>query len=354
MPATGWTSATLTARQVAERLGGALEGDGALPLRGVATLEEATREELSWAATADFAPRVERTQAGVVLVPESWQTDSQRTLIRVADPDWARCEAAAWFAPPTPQIPPGLAKGARVDPTADVSGACIAPNVFVGPGARVGPRTQLHPGVYIGADAQIGADCVLWPNVVVRERCVLGDRVIVHSNSTIGADGFGYLFRNGEHRKVPQLGIVIIDDDVEIGANSAIDRARSGATHIGRGTKIDNLVQIGHNVNIGEHCILAGQAGVSGSATLGRAVVLGGQAGVADHVTIQDGAQVMGQSGVSRNLAGGATVFGTPALDYHTFIRQRTALRRVPELMEKMRDLLRRIEKLESSANDRS
>jgi UDP-3-O-[3-hydroxymyristoyl] glucosamine N-acyltransferase len=205
--------------------------------------------------------------------------------------------------------------------------------------------------VYIGPGARIGANSVLWPNVVVRERCRIGERVIIHSNSTIGADGFGYLFRGREYHKIPQIGIVVIEDDVEIGANTCIDRARSGETRIGRGTKIDNLVQIAHNCRIDEHCIIVAQVGMSGSCSLGKYVVLAGQAGISDHVEIGDGARIGGQSGVHCDVPPGSKWVGLPAQNAPDMARQWAALKRLPKLLEQMREMAKRIERLESSAN---
>lgn len=199
---------------------------------------------------------------------------------------------------------------------------------------------------------RIGRDCLLWPNVVVRERVTIGDRVIIHPNVTIGADGFGYLQRADKHVKIPQIGTVVIEDDVEIGANTCIDRARSGITRIGRGTKIDNLVQVGHNVTIGEDCIIVAQCGISGSTSLGHHVVLSGQVGLTDHLRIGSAVQVAAKSGVFRNVPDGKVYRGIPATEYYQYARQQIGVRRLPKLMEQLRELARRVEWLESAADD--
>jgi UDP-3-O-[3-hydroxymyristoyl] glucosamine N-acyltransferase len=182
----------------------------------------------------------------------------------------------------------------------------------------------------------------------------IGDRVVIHANATIGTDGFGYVLRDGRHHKIPQIGTVMIEDDVEIGANAAIDRARSGQTRIGRGTKIDNLVQVAHNVQVGAHCILVAQCGIAGSTTLGDGVVLGGQVGVTDHVTIGAGAQVAAMAGVSKDIAPGAAVRGNPAREMRVYLREAAAARRLPDLIEQVRSLARRVEQLESAAHHRT
>ena len=219
-------------------------------------------------------------------------------------------------------------------------------------GAEIGPGTQLHAGVYIGAETHVGRDCVLWPNVVVREGTTIGDRVIIHPNTTLGADGFSYLLRDGKHRKVPQVGRVVIEDDVEIGANCAVDRARSGETRVRRGTKIDNLVQIGHNSDIGEDCIIVGQCGIAGSTTLEDHVVLSGQVGVIDHLRIGAGARIAAQSCVMGDLEAGRIYRGTPAVDNLRYGRQQVGVRRLPKMIEQLRALSKRVEKLESATNN--
>ena len=345
---------SISAAELARRLGGTLSGDGARVVRGVAPLDEAGLDDLSWLGSARYLPKLATSRAGVVLVPPECEVPPGRTVIRVPDPDLALCAALRCLAPAAEPVPAGVDSAARVAPDAVVDGAAIGPHVYIGPRAVVGPGTQLHAGVYVGADTRIGRDCVLWPNVVVREHAALGDRVIIHPNATIGADGFGYLERGGKHHKIPQIGRVVIEDDVEIGAGTCIDRARSGVTRIGRGTKIDNLVQIGHNVQVGEDCIVVGQCGISGSTTLGNHVVLGGQVGVGDHVRIGNRVVVAAQSGVSHDLLDGAVVRGTPSDDHWQYRRQVVAIRRLPKMVEQLRALLKRVEQLESAANDRA
>jgi UDP-3-O-[3-hydroxymyristoyl] glucosamine N-acyltransferase len=345
-------SVTITAAELARRLDGRLVGDGQRIVREVATLQEAGPEAVSWVGRPELLRRLAASRAGVVLVPEQCEPVPGQTTIHVRDPDLAISEVLATLAPPVPQVPLGVDPAARVADGAVVTGAAIAPHVFVGPEAVIGPGTQLHPGVYVGAGSRIGRDCVLWPNVVVRERTTIGDRVIIHPNATIGADGFGYQQRGGKHRKIPQIGRVVIEDDVEIGAATCIDRARSGETRIGRGTKIDNLVQIGHNVRVGEDCIIVGQCGISGSTTLGHHVMLGGQVGLSDHVRVGDCVVVAAQSGVTHDVPDGQAYRGTPAVQNHEYVRQAVGFRRLPKIMEQIKALAKRIERLESATHD--
>ncbi|MEW6250868.1 MAG: UDP-3-O-(3-hydroxymyristoyl)glucosamine N-acyltransferase [Planctomycetota bacterium] len=343
-------SPSITAAELAEAVGGRLNGDGSRVVREVGTLEEAGADTLSWMASADLIPRLERSRAGVVIVPDKCDIPG-RTTIRVADPDVAMCAALAALAPPVDRVPSGVDSSARVAPDAVVSEACIGPNVVVGPGSVIGPGTQLHAGVYVGSHCRIGRDGVLWPNVVIREYTTLGDRVIIHPNSTIGADGFGYHTRAARHIKIPQIGRVEIGDDVEIGANSCVDRARSGVTRIGRGTKIDNLVQIAHNVQVGDDCIIVAQSGIAGSAVLGRQVVIGGQGGVIDHLRIGDRVMLAAKSAAFSDLPAGLVGRGIPAVERTEFGRQTVALKHLPQLLAEFRALVKRIETLESAAD---
>jgi UDP-3-O-[3-hydroxymyristoyl] glucosamine N-acyltransferase len=230
--------------------------------------------------------------------------------------------------------------------------AAIGALAIVGARARISASVRLHPLVYVGADAEVGEGSELYPHVVVRERVSLGRRVIVHAGAVIGSDGFGYVPGPDGHRKIPQVGTVIIEDDVEIGANSAIDRAMLGATIVRRGTKIDNLVQVGHNVEIGERSILVAQVGISGSSRLGRAVVLGGQVGIADHVTVGDEAKIAAQSGVHADVPAGERLLGTPARPITQAKRIMLAENHLPEVARRLRALERRLERLEAGPRD--
>ncbi len=346
---------SITAGELARRLGGTLRGDAARVLRGVAPLVDAGPDDVSWIAHPKYLARLAHSRAGLVIAPPSGiEIPPGRDVVHVPDPDASLTLVLALLAPPAIRVPPGIHPTAVVAPDAVVAGAALGPHVVVGAGAVVEEGAELHAGVYVGPGCRIGRGCVLWPNVVVREDTVIGERVVIHPNATIGADGFGYLYREGAHLKIPQIGRVVIEDDVEIGAGTCIDRARSGETRIGRGTKIDNLVQIGHNVQVGAHCILVSQAGVSGSCRLGHHVVLGGQVGVADHVELGDGAQVAAQGGVAQDIPPGVVHGGSPSVEVSAWRRQMVSLRRLPDVLERLRALEQRIRQLESTTHDRA
>jgi len=275
-----------------------------------------------------------------------------RTVLRAANAYLAFARLSTLFNPP-PEAVPGLAPeavihpGARVDPSAQVG-----PLATVGPGAVIGARTILHPGVHVEAGARVGADCLLHANVVVRERCVVGDRVILQPGCVIGSDGFGYALdmagegRGPRHFKVPQAGIVVVEDDVEIGANSCVDRATLGVTRIGRGAKIDNLVQIAHNVVVGPLSILASQVGISGSTKLGMGVVAWGQAGIIGHLTIGDRANIAAQAGLTRDLEPGERVAGSPATSDVRWARNAAVYDRLTEMRRELRELQKKVAQL--------
>jgi UDP-3-O-[3-hydroxymyristoyl] glucosamine N-acyltransferase len=227
------------------------------------------------------------------------------------------------------------------------------PFATVEAGAVIGDRTLIYPGVYIGHQSRVGADCVLYPNVVIRERITLGDRVIVHGGSVIGADGFGYEPDGDKLRKQEQFGTVVVEDDVEIGANVTVDRARFDVTRIGRGTKIDNLVQIAHNVILGEGCIIVSQVGIAGSARIGKNVVLAGQVGIVGHLTIGDNVKVAAQSGIGKDIPAEEVYFGSPAIPIRDKKRELAAVKKLPGLLKAVRDLEKRLSRLEAqSEND--
>jgi UDP-3-O-[3-hydroxymyristoyl] glucosamine N-acyltransferase len=318
-----------------------------LNVTGIAALGEAGPTELSYVGADAFVRELPHCNAAALIVqqnvklPPTWA----RPALLVPDAELAVAKVLERFAPPVPHPPAGIDPLARVDATAVLGqDVAIGPFVFVGRRVQLGARTRLHPGVYIGDDTVLGDDCELFPNVTIRERISIGHRVIIHAGSVIGTDGFGYRWDGRQQTKIPQIGTVIIEDDVEIGSCTCVDRAKFSTTRVGRGTKIDNLVQVGHNVKIGQHCILAGQVGLAGTSRLGNGVVIGGQSSIRDHVTVGDGAMIAGASGVADDVPTGSIHSGTPALPHRQSLREQKALRRLPDLVVQVRALLEEIE----------
>jgi UDP-3-O-[3-hydroxymyristoyl] glucosamine N-acyltransferase len=340
-----------TLAELAERIGAQVRGDAGLVLRGVATLEDAGPEDLTWASDKQLAGRLAECRAGAALVPLDWGPTPIPALL-CDDPERAIIEMLAAFAP-QPDLPEvGVHRTAVVGDGVQLGrDVAVGPHVVIGRDARIGDRTVLSSGVVIGRQVVVGADCVFWPGVVVQQRCQVGSRVILHPNVVIGTDGFGYHWADGAHRKIPQIGTVVIEDDVEIGAGSCIDRGKTGPTVIGRGTKIDNLVQVAHNVRVGPDCILVAQVGIAGSCRLGRGVVLAGKVGLADHVELGDGVKVAAYSGVPKSFPAGVTLRGIPAVELREYVRSQAQIRKIGELIDELRDLARRVTQLESSAH---
>jgi UDP-3-O-[3-hydroxymyristoyl] glucosamine N-acyltransferase len=306
-------------------------------LRGVAPLEAAGPGDLSWVADERRSTQARVSGAGAFLVADAGLA-SGRPCVVVASPQLALARWLEVFRPPEPRRA-GVARGAFVHRTARVAAsASIEAGATVAAAARVGARTRLRAGAFVGEKAEVGSDCVLGPGSAVLAGCRVGDRCILQPGAVVGSDGFGYVWDGSEHWKIPQIGIVRIEDDVEIGANATIDRATLGETVIGRGTKIDNLVQIGHNVTVGEHSILCGQAGVGGSSRLGRGVTLAGQVGVSDHATIGDRAILTGQAGIARQgrVEAGAVVSGMPALPHREFLKRAALVGRLEAALERL------------------
>ena len=338
-----------TLAELAALVGGELTGDPGLRLDGVAALEEAGPEQISFFSNRKYRAAFLATRAGAVVVEPDAEAPAGRALLRVANAYLAFARISTLFHPPRAAAPE-IAPEAVVHPTARVHpSAQVMPLASIGPGASVGPRTVIHPGVQIGEEARVGADCVVYPNVVIREGCVVGDRVILQPGCVIGADGFGFALdpvgdgAGPRHYKVPQVGRVVIEDDVEIGANSCVDRATLGVTRIGRGAKIDNLVQVAHNVVVGQLSILAAQVGISGSTTLGMGVVCWGQAGVVGHLHLGDRANVAAQAGVADDLAPGERVAGSPAKAEVAWARNSAAFDRLTDMRRDLRALQRQV-----------
>lgn len=338
----------LSLRQLHDFLGGELIGSPDATVTGVANLAQAGPGDLAFLASERGLKTMQSASIGALLVSRRLPDFTSSQLV-VDNPAYAfACAAQQFFVRPAcvRGIAREVIRGEDVTIGADVS---IWPGVTIGDRVSIGARVTLYPGVFIGDDSVIGDDTLLYPNVVVREGCRLGARVIVHSGTVIGSDGFGYVQYQGRHQKIPQLGGVIIEEDVELGANVTVDRATFGNTIIKHGTKIDNLVQIAHNVVVGEHNILVAQVGIAGSTTLGRHVMVGGQAGIADHLEIGDQVMIAAKSGVTRSLEPNQVVSGAPVMPHATFLKAQAVIPQLPELRQRIRVLEERLERLEQA-----
>jgi UDP-3-O-[3-hydroxymyristoyl] glucosamine N-acyltransferase len=344
---------TCTLAELARALGGTVVGDDSVEIRGVAGIREALPGDVTFLANSRYEGYLAETRASAVICDRAHR-HANVPLLQVDHPYLAFQKAVGLFRPELYQPLPGVHPTAVVSPAANIGeGASIGPLCTIEPGARVGAKTVLMAGCYVGVQASVGEGCLLYPRVVLREECVLGDRCIVHAGAVIGADGFGFAFDAGRYHKVPQVGNVIVGNDVEIGANTTIDRATTESTRVGDGTKIDNLVQIGHNVVIGRHCIIVAQVGISGSTELEDYVTVGGQAGIIGHVKLGRGVQVGAQSGVSKSWPAGTTMFGTPAAPLSLFKRLNAYLQKLPLLFERTKTLETRVAKLEGNEQEK-
>lgn len=330
--------------------------DVPVQIRGVNVLDLAGDTDLCFAEDAAQAAAVLASRAAAVLVPSGFPEVEGAVLIRCPAPRQSFFRIAELFAP-APEVL-GVHASAVIDPTAVLGqGVAVGANAVIAAGVRVGDRSSIGAGCYLGPGVTLGADCLVEPNATIQRDSQLGDRCIVHSGAVIGGDGFGFSWDGSGHRKVPQLGRVVIEDDVDIGCNSCVDRATLGETRIRRGTKIDNLVQVAHNTDIGAHVILVSQAGVAGSSKVGTGAVIAGQVAISDHVEVGAGARVGGQSGVTKDVPAGATVFGTPARPMKDTLRELGALAQLPALLKQIksqdRELASLRERLEALERDR-
>jgi len=344
-----------TLAELADHVGGKVIGDGSVVLDKVAALDQAGPGAISFLTNARYRHFLPHCRASAVIIGPGVASGrvGQLNLLESADPYVAFAKILQLYCP-VESCDAKISSRASVDPTAHVEDAVtIFANGFVGARAHIGKGAVLHPGVYVGADAKIGADCVLHPNVVVRDGCRLGDRVILHAGVVIGSDGFGYAGAGAQRIKIPQIGIVVVEDDVEIGANTTVDRATLGQTVVGRGVKIDNLVQIGHNVVIGEHSVIAAQAGIAGSSRLGKNVTLAGQVGVVNHIKIGDGAIIGPQSGVGQSVPAGAVLSsGITAAPHSIWLKVMVLLPQLPALRSSVRALERQVARLVSAGKE--
>lgn len=339
----------MTLGELARRLECPVEGDSGIEIQRVAKIETAGAGDVTFLANPKYASALALTQASAVIAG-SGVTAAPCAIIRSATPYLTFARAAQVLSPeprPEPGVHPQawVAPDAVVDPTASVG-----PFAAIGAGARIGARTIIHPHVVIGPAAVVGADCLLHAHVSIRERCTLGDRVVLQNGAVIGSDGYGFAQRpDGSHEKIPQTAPVVIEDDVEIGANTTIDRPAVGETRIKTGTKIDNLVQIAHGVVLGRHVLLAAQVGIAGSTVLGDHVTFGGQVGVGGHLAIGDRVKAVGQSGITNSVAADQFVSGYPAIPNNEWRRSSVVFRKLPEMRRQLKNLETRLQKIEET-----
>jgi UDP-3-O-[3-hydroxymyristoyl] glucosamine N-acyltransferase len=335
-----------TLNEIAAFLNGSVSGDGGVVIERIRGIDEAGEGDLTFVANPKYRKKMETTGASAILVVPGTACAGKNLLI-VGDPYVALGQLLALFHPEDEETA-GISKNATVEAGADVSPeAVVYPGVHVCRGARVEKQAVLYPGVFIGRDAAVGEASILYPGVTVYRRCRIGRRVVLHAGVVVGSDGFGFALPGRENRKIPQVGYVQIDDDVEIGANTTIDRGALGRTWIQRGVKIDNLVQIAHNVVIGEYSIIVSQVGISGSTQLGKGVVIGGQAGIVGHIRIGDGVMAAARSGVHKDIPPGQIVAGSPHMPHREWLKMEACLPKLPEMREALAALQRRVAALE-------
>ncbi len=335
--------------EIVERLGGTLDGDGEIEIESVASLVEAGAGDISFLANPKYAAQVASTKASAVIVPSEWDRPAKCALVRVENSDQSFAEVAELFYEEPPRPVAGVHPSAVVAESARLGdGVSVGANCTIEEGVVIGANTVVSANCYIGYKTLIGENCLLYPQVSTREFSEIGNRVIIHNGSVIGSDGFGYAVQeDGSRTKIPQIGKVVIEDDVEIGANVAIDRARFGKTRIGKGTKIDNLVQIAHNVVIGEHTVMCGQSGISGSTVIGSRCILAGQAGLAGHLKVGDGAIVGAQAGVMKDVPPREFVMGSPAMNHLVAKKAVANMVTLPKLKEKVKRLEAEVARLQ-------
>ncbi|HOZ46389.1 MAG TPA: UDP-3-O-(3-hydroxymyristoyl)glucosamine N-acyltransferase [Candidatus Hydrogenedentes bacterium] len=344
----------ISAAEIAQRVGGTVIGDGGVRITGVNGIKQAGPADLTFVRNARYEAFLSSTRAAAVLVPREMDA-GHAVLIQVDHPDLAFAQIILEYVDVETAHPVGIHPTAVVGRHVTLGrNVALDAHVVLAEGCSIDDGVVLYSGVYIGRDAQIGAETIIYPNATILDRVLIGKRCTVHAGAVLGADGFGFAPVGGVWRKIPQVGSVSIGDDVEIGANTTIDRATFGITSIGSGTKIDNLVQIGHNVQIGEHCALAGKVGIAGSATIGNHVVMGARSGVGGHIDIGDGVQIGALSGVTKSIEPGKIVSGYPATDHERDKRHQASVRILPEALRRLRALEQRCRELEERVNGKA
>ena len=343
----------LTIAQLAQRIGAELVGDGLAKVSAVGTIGAAGESNVTFVSDDKHIAALENSRAAAVIVGRRIDGLAVAQLI-VKNVNTALIEVLTIFAPESELIPEGIASTATLGRNVKIAeGVSIGPSAVINDGVQIGENTVIAGGCKIGQNSKLGKNCRIDSNVVIYHDCMVGNNVIIQANSTIGSTGFGYYFIDSSHKLIPHNGGVVVEDFVEIGANCCIDRAKFGNTVIGAGTKMDNLVHIAHNVVIGRCCLLAGQTGIAGSSKLGNGVVLAGQSGITDNIEISDGVIIGGRSGVLSDVAAGRKIFGTPATDYAEEMKLVALRRRLPKMNEQLKQLSKRVERLESAEDNK-
>lgn len=344
-------------RDIAAMLGAEITGSGEIEIHRVAKIEEARTGDITFIANPKYQKHLATTSASAIIVAQDLDTGAGTlpALVRVKDPYMAFLKVLQHFHPPVEPLPIGIHPTAVVASNATLGKEVrIGAFAVIGHNAHIGDRSIVSHHVVVGDAVTVGSESILYPNITIYHGCRIGDRVIIHAGTTVGSDGFGFAPKpDGSYEKIPQLGIVVIEDDVEIGANCTIDRATLGETRICKGAKLDNLIQVAHNVVVGEHTVIAAQAGISGSTKLGKNCMIGGQVGFTGHLEIADGTKIGAQSGVHRSIQKpGTTIFGYPAYPQREAFRIQASLTQLPDLLQTVRDLQKRIAQLESAAKN--
>lgn len=332
-------------KEFSEIVNGIILGNPEVEITGVAGVKDAKKGDITFISSPRFLKDLRKSNASSVILKEPVE-DINITQLKVSNPYYAFARAIEYFYP-KPSFKPDISNIAVVsDNTMIGENVSISPFVYMSNDVSIGDETVILPGVFVGEHTKIGSQCLIYPNVVIRENVKIGDRVIIHSGTVVGSDGFGYVYEDGAHYKIPQVGGVIIEDDVEIGSNVSIDRATLDYTIIGKGTKIDNLVQIAHNVKIGEKSLVVAQVGIAGSTEIGSFVTIAGQAAIADHATIDSGTLITAQSGLTGHITKGI-YSGTPAIPHKNWLRSQSLFAKLPEMKRKLKELEERLNKLE-------
>ena len=342
---------TYTVTELARLIGGQIEGDGETLVEGVAGLQEAGPREITF-AVAPYLDYLHLAKAAAIVVPSDAKVQTTAALIRVENPRSAFTELSTLFHPePIREIGVHqgaiVCEGAEIDPT-----ATIMPLAYIGPKAKIGAKSIIYPHVYIGDNVQIDECCIIYAGVVIRENCLIGKRCIIQPGTVIGSDGFGFTLVNGKHRKVPQIGKVILGDDVEVGANATIDRGTLGDTVVGNGTKFDNLVHLAHNVQTGENCLFVAFSGMSGSTIIGDNCTFGGQSATKGHLTIGDNCLFAGRTGITGNVESNSVMSGFPARPHREWLKQEAASHQLPQLLKRVKEMEKQLDSLKPHSTE--